>query len=569
MGRHSSAKPRGLRSRSPIILLSVLLVMALVGWFAVDFLSDRLGATSCDTTTELNVTAAEDIARVVGQVGKRVSEQDDGSCYSVTVTTAESSTTADSLVLSDGSERPDVWIPESTIWLQRAQEKGAWNVPVNGTSIASSPVVLALTDDAAGRLGWPTQPLSWPKVLGPEAAEKFTIGLPDPAREPAGVSALFAVRDMFAQVGDPARATTSALRELSPNTVPRTADLFARLPGVGTSDEPLDGFPTSELSVLRHNVRNANAPLVAAYADPAIPALDYPFVVLPDTKQDKRDAAERFLAALIDQDSADVLADAGFRTPDGEMLRKRDEDKRTDSAKLTPVPLPAPAEVDQALNQWAGVNLSARIQVLIDVSGSMNEPVPGTGRTRMAVTLQAAELGIGLMRPTTKLGVWLFSTDLDGPNLDYRELFPVRAVADLKSGGELKQLGGVKALPNGATGLYDSTLAAYRSSTQNYEAGRINVVVVLTDGRNEDDNGITRDQLLKELDGLVDPRRPVQIIGIGIGPDIDKDELQAIAQATGGQAFTTPDPTQIKEIFYAALSRLLCQPPACQPAAGG
>jgi hypothetical protein len=568
MGRHSSAKPRGLRSRSPIILLSVLLVLALVGWFTFDFLSERLRASSCDTTTELNVTAAEDISGVVAQVGKRLSEQDDGTCYDVTVTSRESAAAADALVLSDGTERPDVWIPESTIWLQRAQEKGAWDVPVNGTSIASSPVVLALTEDVAGQLGWPGQPVTWPQVLGPEPRGEFAIGLPDPAREPAGVSALFAVRDMYAAADDPARAITSALRALSPNTVPRAADLLNRLPG-DTADVPLDGFPTSELAVLRHNVQNPNSPLIAAYADPPIPALDYPFVVLPDTPSAERDAAERFLAELIDQKSANVFSDAGFRTPDGEMLRERDTDQRTDSARLTPVPLPEPAQVDGVLNQWAGVNLSARIQVLVDVSGSMAEPVPGTGRNRMAVTLQAAELGIGLMKPTTKLGIWLFSTDLDGPNRDFRELFPVRPVSELRTTGALERLREVQALPNGATGLYDSTLAAYRESTKNYEAGRINVVVVLTDGRNEDANGINREQLLGELAKLQDPRRPVQIVGIGVGPDIDEAELRAISSATGGESFTTPDPTRINEIFYAALSKLLCQPPACQPNAGG
>lgn len=570
MGRHSSAKPRGLRSRSPIVLLSVLLVVALLGWFAFDFLSERLSASSCDTTTELNVTAAEDIAGVVTQVARRgITSEQDGVCYNVRITPRESSAAADSLVLSDGTDRPHVWIPESEIWLQRAQEKGAWNVPVNGTSIASSPVVLALTEDAAGRLGWPDKPLSWASSLGPQAPTDLAIGLPDPAREPAGVSALFAVRDMYAKASDPGQAITSKLRALSPNTTPRAADLFGRLPGTGTSDQPLDGFPTSELAVLRHNVSNPGSPLVATYADPAVPALDYPFVVLPDTPPAEREAAERFLTALIEQESAGLFGDAGFRTPDGEMLRKRGEDRRTDSARLTPVPLPEPTEVDTVLNQWAGVNLSARIQVLIDVSGSMAEPVPGTGRTRMAVTLQAAELGIGLMKPTTKLGVWLFSTNLDGQDKDYRELFGVKTVAEHKEGGALQQLRTVEALPNGATGLYDSTLAAYKSATQNYEAGRINVVVVLTDGRNEDANGISREQLLSELGTLQDPRRPVQVVGIGIGPDIDRAELQAIAKATGGEAFTTPDPTKINEIFYAALSRLLCQPPACQSNAGG
>jgi hypothetical protein len=267
------------------------------------------------------------------------------------------------------------------------------------------------------------------------------------------------------------------------------------------------------------------------------------------------------------QATADALSDSGFRTPDGEMLRRRGGSDLTSAAKVTPVELPQADAVVDVLNVWAGVNLSGRVQVLLDVSGSMNEPVPGTGANRMAVTLRAAEIGIGLMRPTTKLGVWLFSTKLDGDR-DYRELLPVLPISEQAKTGGIDKLRTVQALPNGATGLYDSTLAAYQSARQNYEAGRINVVIVMTDGRNDDANSISRDELLTELGKLQDPRRPILIVGIGIGPDIDVGELQAISGATGGQAFTTPDPNQIGAIFYAALSKLVCQPPNCTPTPG-
>lgn len=568
MGRHSSAQARGFRARSPVIVLSVLLVLALIGWFTYDFLSDRLRASSCDSTTLINVTAAPDIAPVVAQAGRKVSEQDSEGCYKVNVTNRDSAATAESLVVSDGTERPDVWIPESTVWLQRAQAKGAWNVPIAGTSIASSPVVLALTEDVATQLGWPERPLTWAQVLGPGSGG-LTIGLPDPGREPVGVATLLGMRELMKAEPDPGKAITTELRKLSPNTEPEMSDLFARLPGSASAQEPLDGFPTSENAVLRHNVKQTGTQLVSVYADPAVPALDFPFVVLPETPRAKRDAAERFLSTLINQETSDALSDAGFRTPDGKMLRDRSTDRRTSADKLTPVKLPEATEVDQLLNEWSGVNLSGRVQVLLDVSGSMNEPVPGTGKNRMGVTLQAAELGIGLMKPTTKIGVWLFSTNLDGENKDYRELLPVLPINEQLAGGALDKLRAVQAVPNGATGLYDSTLAAYQSARQNFEPGRINTLIVMTDGRNEDPNGINRDQLLTELAKLQDPRRPVRIVGIGIGPDIDVEELQAIAGASGGQAFTTPDPTKIGDIFYAALSKLLCQPPACKEPAGG
>jgi Mg-chelatase subunit ChlD len=563
MGRHSSAKARGWRGKSPVIVVCALLVLGLIGWFTYDFLSDRLRTAGCDTTTRLNVTASPDIAPVVARTARDMSTEDN--CFSVQVSNRESAAAAESLVVSDGTEQPDVWIPDSTVWLQRAEARGAFSSRVSGTSIASSPVVLGLTEDVAKQLGWPGKALAWADVLANGALQ---LGMPDPALEPIGVSVLYGVREQLKAQPDPAAAVTTQLRRLSANTLPSVDDLFGRLPGSASEETPLDGFFVSEAAVLRQNAKQNAVPMVAAYAQPAVPALDYPYVVLPDTPEQKRSAAEKFLTVLMTQTTADALSDAGFRTPDGEMLRKRGNEERTSSAKATPAELPPAQEVDGLLNEWSGVNLSGRVQVLLDVSGSMAEPVPGTGRNRMAVTLQAAELGIGLMKPTTKIGVWLFSTNLDGDK-DYKELFPVATITEQKSSGAFAKLRQVQALENGATGLYDSTLAAYQASRQNFEPGRINTLIVMTDGRNEDPNSISRDQLLAELAKLQDPARPIRIVGIGIGPDIDVGELQAIAGATGGQAFTTPDPTKIGDIFYAALSRVLCQPPSCEPEPGG
>ena len=563
MGRHSSARSRARRDRSPLIIVCALLVLGLLGWFTYDFLSDRLKGTDCATTAVINVTASPDIAPVIARTARDLSTED--TCYSVRVSNRDSSATAASLVVSDGAEQPDVWIPDSSVWSQRAQTRGAFPGPVTGTSIASSPVVLALTEDVAKQAGWPAKPLTWADVL---ARPSLRIGMPDPGLEPAGVSVLYGVHELLKTRPDPATAVTTQLRRLSPNTLPSVPDLFARLPGSASEEAPLDGFAAPEAAVLRQNAKQNAVRMVAVYARPAVPALDYPYVILPDASAQKRAAAEKFLTVLMTQTSADALADAGFRTPDGETLRRRGNEERTSSAKITPAELPPPDEVDRLLNEWSGVNLSGRVLVLLDVSGSMADPVPGTGSNRMAITLKAAELGIGLMKPTTKVGVWLFSTKLDGDK-DYEELLPVAPISEQVDSDAFEKLRQVKALQNGATGLYDSTLAAYKDARQNFEPGRINTVAVLTDGRNEDPDSITRDRLLTELAKLQDPQRPIRLVGIGIGPDVDVEELQAIAGATGGQAFTTTDPTKIGDIFYAALSKVLCQPPSCNPTEGG
>ena len=553
--------------------LSVLLAVALVGWFTFDVLRDQLSVAGCASSTVVTVTAAPEIAPALHQIGRQVSEEDgaadDATCYQVRVYGRESADVAESLAVSDGSERPDVWIPESTLWLQRTQDASAWNVPVTGTSIASSPVVLAVAEPTAYELGWPSRRLSWAQLIGPGAGagRPPAVGLPDPARDPVGVAVLFGLQELTKGAPDRNPASTVAMRRLSANTVTQQSELFARLPGAARPDQPLAAFPASENAVLRHNAKQAGTQLVAAYADATVPALDYPYIVLPEVPDQERDAAERFLDRLRDRENALLLADAGFRAPDGTALRDRSRDRRTSAVPLRPVP-PAKGEVEQLLNAWAAVNLSGRLQVLLDVSGSMGEQVPGTGQTRMAVTVQAATAGLRLFKPTTKLGLRLFATDLDGAS-DYRDLLPVRPIGEQLAGGGLAKLAAVRAVPNGNTALYDAVLAAYRDSARNWEPGRINAVVVLTDGKDDNASDITRARLLTELRALQEPRRPLKLIGIGIGPDADAAELTAIAGATGGRAFIAKDPTKIGDVFYAALSLMLCQPPACQPGTDG
>jgi hypothetical protein len=549
------------------LVLGTLLVLVLVGGLTFYVLRNQLDAAGCDSKTVVTVAAAPDIAPVVTQVGRRVSEEGGEGCYKVRVSSRESAEVAESVAVTDGTERPDVWIPESTLSLRRGQEAGAWKTPVTGTSIAGSPVVLAVAQSEASKLGWPNKSLTWDKVIGPDSASdkgSLAVGFPDPVRDPVGAATLFGLQELFK--GAPEKASTVALRALSANTVPKRSELAARLPGAANSDKPLTAFPTSEYDVLAHNVRQGS-PLVAVYPDPQIesvvPTLDYPYAVLPEIPTDERDAAKKFLGRLFDRDSREELGDAGFRTPDGNALRDRPQDRRTTADPIAATAIPKAPEVEGVLNAWAAINLAGRLQVLLDVSGSMNEPVPGTGKTRMQTTIEAAVAGTKLFSPVTKFGVWLYSTHLDGDR-DYRELLPVKPLGEQLANGAVEKLRTVRA-QTANTALYDAMLAAYRDSTQNWEAGRINTVVVMTDGQDDNDSDITRDQLRAELRKLQNPRRPLRLIGIGIGPDVDAAELTALTKVTGGQAFVAPDPTKIGDVFYSALSLMLCQPPTCKP----
>ena len=550
MGRHYPVVTRR-AERAPVVVLSVLLVVVLAGWFTFDLLTDKLGASSCESTTSVTLSAAPDIAPAIAQIARKQAADD---CYQVRVSAIESAAVAESLIVSDGTDIPDVWIPESTLWLRRAQDAGAWDVPVSGTPVASSPVVLAATETVAAGLGWPDTRPTWAQLIGP-AAGPIAVGFPDPARDPAGVSTLLGLRELVAGAPDPGTASTVAMRALSQHTVAQQADLFARLPDV-------PAFPTSEHAVLRHNAKQGGTPLVAIYA--AVPALDYPYVVLPDTQDAERVAAERFLDRLRTQESVDLLADAGFRTPDGKALRDRSKDGRTTASPVPPAPLPEAVEVEQVLAAWAGVNLSGRLQVLLDVSGSMGEQVPGTGQSRMAVTVAAAT-AVSVCSNRRRRSV----CGCTPPTWRVRRTTGwrcrcCRSANTWRTAGWTR-CGRCETLPNGDTAPVRRGVGRLPGQCcgTGSRAGSTRWSC-MTDGKDDNASDVSREQLLAELGKLQNPRRPLKIIGIGIGPDVDAAELTAIAGATGGQAFIAQDPSRIGDVFYAALSDMLCQPPSCQ-----
>src|SRR3546814_12873925 len=59
----------------------------------------------------------------------------------------------------------------------------------------------------------------------------------------------------------------------------------------------------------------------------------------------------------------------------------------------------------------------------------------------------------------------------------------------------------------GGTGLYDTTLAAFRSAQKDYDPDYFNAVVLLSDGANDDPGSMRQADLLKALRDEADPER--------------------------------------------------------------
>jgi hypothetical protein len=191
---------------------------------------------------------------------------------------------------------------------------------------------------------------------------------------------------------------------------------------------------------------------------------------------------------------------------------------------------------------------------IIDVSGSMLQKVPTAGNaTRAQVTLEAARRGLGLFDDSWAVGLWTFSTNMNG-NLDYVQQMPIGPLSAQRT-QLLTKIGGIQPNPKGDTGLYDTILAAYQEVKKDWDPGRVNSVVMMTDGDNDDPGGgVSHEQLLAQLKDLADPKKPIQLIIIGVGPSVNAAPLEQITKTTGGGVFIAEDPAKIGEIFLKAIS---------------
>jgi Ca-activated chloride channel family protein len=202
---------------------------------------------------------------------------------------------------------------------------------------------------------------------------------------------------------------------------------------------------------------------------------------------------------------------------------------------------------------------------VIDISGSMARGVASAGgASRLQETKDAATRGLSLYPDDAQIGLWVFSQNLT-PRTDYRTLVPIGPLG-VRPDGVLgrQQLGttlaGLRVDPNGNTALYDTTLAAVRSVRKGWDPNRVNSVVLLTDGRNEDNEGISLTHLLSTLRRENDPARPIPVITIAFGPDSDRAALAAISQATGGSTYVTSNANDVYAVFQDAVGRRSCRP---------
>src|SRR6185295_15812069 len=104
--------------------------------------------------------------------------------------------------------------------------------------------------------------------------------------------------------------------------------------------------------------------------------------------------------------------------------------------------------------------------------------------------------------------------------------------------------------------LYTVAHDSYQKILDEFDPTRINAVVLLSDGRNEDDRNNDLPGLLKYLQSRNEGEstKPVRIFPIAYGSDADEATLKRIAEATNAAAYSAVDPATIINVFNAVVS---------------
>ncbi|MFI6032758.1 substrate-binding domain-containing protein [Streptomyces sp. NPDC051315] len=576
--------------------------------------------STCDQAdTRLTIAASVDksepLRRAARAYGTRMA---DGRCVQVRVEDRNSGEAMRALVdgwgESDGT-KPDVWAPAGSSWLSLARAaatgKHAEQFPERAEPIVQSPLTIAMPKPMAEALDWPERRFTWSQLAdwaknadgfwaqhGRPEWGAFKLGKTNPGYSTSGlnatVAAFFAatgtseelsaahvddpgnrafvksIEQAAVHYGDTTLTFTSNLRQADRNSPQKAMSYISAVTLEESTVAAYNaGYPCGALNAGRTCARTSapDTPLVSFYPKDGVPFSDHPYIELNGMSAARKAVADDFLRYLRSPAVfAERFAPYGFRTHEGKVPAGStvltEENGVVPDAQFTSMPMPRGEVLGHLTEVWPTLRRRANVRIVIDTSESMNGEIPGTGDTKIERLKQAEPKLFGEFTGTDHVGLWKFSDAYAlGGERDYKELVPLGPYTEKLPGGTRAQLlsGNVRSLePEGATGLYDTLDAAVRAMRDDYDPQAINAIVLLTDGRNEDSQSLSKEELLRRIG---DPSKPqIRIFTIAYGSEADEKDkggrtvLQEIARAGGGQVYDAKRAETIEQVITSVIS---------------
>ena len=583
-------------------LFALLLVAAPLGACSI--------AANTDTTTNNSVpsgctevpvaTSPEKFTLLTGlaETFNATGQEFGGECAAITVYRVSSGAAARMLSEgwpTDGSAGPApvLWSPAASTWgavvNKRLSDRGQPAIANDFQRIMLTPLVLGMPRPMAEALGWPEADIGWSDILAlasdpegwgslghPEWGD-FRLGKTNPNFSTSGLSATAAI--YYAATGKTSGLTEADLtdpdvvefvRGVEAATVHYGDTTLTFLDNMYRADQAGRGLTyasavaVEEVSILAYNRGDPadtgtpgpapRVPLVAVYPSEGTLYSDNPAFILDGewVTDVARQAAAAFRSFVIDDpENQRAVLEFGFRPGNpavaiGDPINTANglNPGKPDTEFATPTPEVLAALVDN----WEANRKTARLIILFDVSGSMAD-LAGDGFSKLELAKEAVLTSLDEFKPEDEVGLWVFSTNLDGDN-DYLELIPPAPISGIRDELETT-IAGLQA--EGGTGLYDSTMAAVQAVREGFDPTKINAVLLLTDGMCDDDPpGCELDPLVRFLGS--NERDVVRVFPVAYGQDASIEELTAIANASQARLYQATNPLTIRAVFQQVIS---------------
>ncbi|MEE2523944.1 substrate-binding domain-containing protein [Pseudarthrobacter sp. J75] len=545
------------------------------------------GAAPCIALPVLASLENADMVKALASAYSAKLRDVDGKCVTVTVTQEKSGVAAGKVAAGFAStpatERPAVWLPDSSAWLAVAGEQSPNSlVSGKGQSVAASGIVLAMPRSMAEAIGWDKEAPSWSEVfaaaadpgvwqrLGHEDWGTFKFGKASPTVSTSGLMALLTsygvaggdVKDIERQAvteGPVIEKVRAA--ELSTSHYMATPEHFLwharQADDTGKVHDFLSAVIVDEKSVWDYNKGissndgvNKQAgpapkePLLAVYPSDGVFVADNPGVVLSGdwVSTGQRLAAEDFLKFAATEQGQATVTSAGYRSIRGAVDPQVAATGHY-AESLQELPLPAVDVLAAVQESFPDVRKRARALFLLDVSGSMEDEI-APGVTRLQGAKDAVTKALEHFTGDDQVGLAAFSQRGEGP-LEPGLVSPVAPFA----GNKADILAKLNALqPIAATPLFEAVGTFAAQQAAEYKADSINTIILLSDGRNESSHPADLASVTTLL-GSQHHTTPVLVFTLAYGSEADTSTLRAIAKASGAHFYDATDPGRLEAVL--------------------
>jgi Ca-activated chloride channel family protein len=430
--------------------------------------------------------------------------------------------------------------PDSSLWLDQIDRAWAEQAGAGATLVgqsfryAVSPVVIAMWEDGARSMGYPTKAIGWRDITDKARSDpNFKWSHPSTS----SASGLLATLAVFYAGANKTRALT-AEDATAEATLAYVSAVEKTVRYYGEGEQAvieralkegrgfLDAFVVQEQMVLYFNARSKDK-LVAIYPREGTLWVDHPMALLegPALTPAQRQVFSRWQAYLLSAEAQKKALALGYRPADLSIPLSGAGSPFTaangvdPSQPQTTLQVPAPAVVDVVRNVWWYTKRHTNVYLVADRSGSMRGQKLEAAKEALRVFLEqiaGEQEAVGLIDFSTEVNESVPLAPLKQNRVRLQQ-----AIDALSAGGE--------------TALLDAVELAYARLQSLNDRERINAIVVMTDG-NENHSRIKLPALERELRDGNRSGPPVIIFCIAYGQDADYNTLKRIAEATGGQA---------------------------------